>query len=86
MACFLQLPGNSSVHKCLKVVKIFILVSVISELQATLAANDKRLTDLKQLSLQLEQNCKLPCKDTVTIQTVTGKGTNQTRVFSTALV
>ncbi|MCJ8750115.1 hypothetical protein PDJAM_G00258960 [Pangasius djambal] len=45
----------------------------IYELQATLAANEKRLTELKQFSLQLEQKCKLPCKDTVTIQTVTGK-------------
>ncbi|GAA6085646.1 fibrinogen gamma chain, partial [Tachysurus ichikawai] len=45
----------------------------IYELQATLAANEKRLTELKQLSLQLEQKCKLPCKDSVSIQTVTGK-------------
>lgn len=51
---------------------------VISELQATLAANEKRLTDLKQLSLQLEQKCKLPCKDTVTIQPITGKGRTET--------
>ncbi|XP_053475302.1 fibrinogen gamma chain [Ictalurus furcatus] len=45
----------------------------IFDLQATLAANEKRLTELKQLSLQLEQKCKLPCKDTVTIQSITGK-------------
>ncbi|XP_053346874.1 fibrinogen gamma chain [Clarias gariepinus] len=43
------------------------------DLQATLAANEKRLTDLKQLSQQLDQKCKLPCRDTVTIQTITGK-------------
>ncbi|KAK2865924.1 hypothetical protein Q7C36_001980 [Tachysurus vachellii] len=48
-------------------------VEQIYELQATLAANEKRITELKQLSLQLEQKCKLPCKDSVSIQTVTGK-------------
>ncbi|XP_076848419.1 fibrinogen gamma chain [Brachyhypopomus gauderio] len=45
----------------------------IHELQATLDSNNKRLNDLRQLSLQLEQKCKMPCKDTVEIQTITGK-------------
>ncbi|XP_036373293.1 fibrinogen gamma chain-like isoform X2 [Megalops cyprinoides] len=45
----------------------------IYELQEILDANEKRMLQLKQLSLQLEQKCKLPCKDTVQIQPVTGK-------------
>lgn len=77
------MSGNCTVHifkssNCLNVVKTFILVCVFSDLQATLADNEKRLTELKQLSLQLEQKCKLPCKDTVTIQSITGKGTIKT--------
>ncbi|XP_036438885.1 fibrinogen gamma chain [Colossoma macropomum] len=42
-------------------------------LQSTLAANDKRMLELKQLALQLDQKCKMPCKDTVEIQPITGK-------------
>lgn len=34
------------------------------------------MVDLKQMSLQLDQMCKEPCKDTVEIQTITGKGKN----------
>ncbi|KAG9259983.1 fibrinogen gamma chain [Astyanax mexicanus] len=45
----------------------------IYNLQTTLAANDKRMLELRQLALQLDQKCKVPCKDTVEIQTVTGK-------------
>ncbi|XP_048053189.1 fibrinogen gamma chain [Megalobrama amblycephala] len=45
----------------------------IYQLQSILQANEKRITDLKQMSLQLDQLCKEPCKDTVEIQTVTGK-------------
>ncbi|KAK9980939.1 hypothetical protein ABG768_000520 [Culter alburnus] len=45
----------------------------IYQLQSILQANEKRITDLKQMSLQLDQVCKEPCKDTVEIQTVTGK-------------
>ncbi|RXN06610.1 fibrinogen gamma chain-like protein [Labeo rohita] len=43
------------------------------QLQSILQANEKRITDLKQMSLQLDQICKEPCKDTVEIQSVTGK-------------
>ncbi|XP_016114109.1 fibrinogen gamma chain-like [Sinocyclocheilus grahami] len=45
----------------------------IYQLQSILQANEKRITDLKQMSVQLDQMCKEPCKDTVEIQTVTGK-------------
>uniref|UniRef100_A0A672LNJ0 Fibrinogen C-terminal domain-containing protein n=1 Tax=Sinocyclocheilus grahami TaxID=75366 RepID=A0A672LNJ0_SINGR len=45
----------------------------IYQLQSILQANEKRITDLKQMSQQLDQMCKEPCKDTVEIQTVTGK-------------
>lgn len=45
----------------------------IYQLQSILQANEKRITDLKQMSLQLDQMCKEPCKDTVEIQSVTGK-------------
>uniref|UniRef100_A0A8C1W632 Fibrinogen gamma chain n=1 Tax=Cyprinus carpio TaxID=7962 RepID=A0A8C1W632_CYPCA len=44
------------------------------QLQSILQANEKKITDLKQMSQQLDQMCKEPCKDTVEIQTVTGKG------------
>uniref|UniRef100_A0A8C1W587 Fibrinogen gamma chain n=2 Tax=Cyprinus carpio TaxID=7962 RepID=A0A8C1W587_CYPCA len=43
------------------------------KLQSILQANEKKITDLKQMSQQLDQMCKEPCKDTVEIQTVTGK-------------
>ncbi|XP_060772005.1 fibrinogen gamma chain [Neoarius graeffei] len=52
---------------------ILVQADQIYELQSTLLANEKRLTELKQLSLRLEQTCEVPCKDTVTINTVTGK-------------
>lgn len=45
-----------------------------SQLQAILQANEKKMVDLKQMSLQLDQMCKEPCKDTVEIQPITGKG------------
>ncbi|KAL1023582.1 hypothetical protein UPYG_G00043140 [Umbra pygmaea] len=45
----------------------------IYQLQGILEANEKRMLDLKQLSIQLEQKCKDPCKDTVEIQPTTGK-------------
>ncbi|KAF4118796.1 fibrinogen gamma chain [Onychostoma macrolepis] len=45
----------------------------IYQLQSIIQANEKRITDLKQMSAQLDQMCKEPCKDTVEIQTVTGK-------------
>ena len=45
----------------------------IYQLQSILQSNEKRITDLKQMSIQLDQMCKEPCKDTVEIQTVTGK-------------
>lgn len=32
------------------------------------------MNDLKQISLQLQQKCSEPCKDTVEIQTTTGTG------------
>ncbi|KAJ8000893.1 hypothetical protein DPEC_G00185120 [Dallia pectoralis] len=47
--------------------------SQINNLQAVLESNEKRMLDLKQMSIQLEQKCKEPCKDTVDIKTVTGK-------------
>ncbi|KAI1883681.1 hypothetical protein AGOR_G00234060 [Albula goreensis] len=45
----------------------------IYELQKLLDSNEKRMVDLKQQSLQLEQMCKKPCQDTVQIQPTTGK-------------
>ncbi|XP_051993278.1 fibrinogen gamma chain [Xyrauchen texanus] len=45
----------------------------IYQLQSSLQSNEKRITDLKQMSLQLDQMCSEPCKDTVEIQTITGK-------------
>uniref|UniRef100_A0A3P8RUI7 Fibrinogen gamma chain n=1 Tax=Amphiprion percula TaxID=161767 RepID=A0A3P8RUI7_AMPPE len=44
----------------------------IFELQNLLASNERRMADLKQLSIQLQQKCNEPCKDTVEIQTTTG--------------
>nr|XP_055061346.1 fibrinogen gamma chain-like [Misgurnus anguillicaudatus] len=45
----------------------------INQLQVTLQANEKKMVDLKQMALQLDQICKEPCKDTVEIQPITGK-------------
>ncbi|XP_028831625.1 fibrinogen gamma chain [Denticeps clupeoides] len=45
----------------------------IYALQGILESNSKRMLDLKQMSIQLEQKCKEPCKDTVEIQEVKGK-------------
>ncbi|XP_010889908.2 fibrinogen gamma chain [Esox lucius] len=47
--------------------------SQIYNLQAVLESNEKRMLDLRQLSIQLEQKCQEPCKDTVEIKTITGK-------------
>ncbi|KAM4604270.1 fibrinogen gamma chain [Polymixia lowei] len=44
----------------------------IFELQNFITSNERRMTDLKQLSLQLEQKCYEPCKESVEIQPTTG--------------
>ncbi|KAL7405128.1 hypothetical protein ABVT39_024192 [Epinephelus coioides] len=44
----------------------------IFELQSLIASNERRMTDLKQLSIQLQQKCSEPCKDEVEIQPLTG--------------
>ncbi|XP_049901365.1 fibrinogen gamma chain [Epinephelus moara] len=44
----------------------------IFELQSLMASNERRMADLKQLSIQLQQKCSEPCKDEVEIQTHTG--------------
>ncbi|XP_018558724.1 fibrinogen gamma chain isoform X1 [Lates calcarifer] len=44
----------------------------IFELQNLISSNERRLADLKQLSIQLQQKCSEPCKDTVDIQPQTG--------------
>ncbi|KAM4585272.1 fibrinogen gamma chain [Odontesthes bonariensis] len=41
-------------------------------LQNLLTTNERRMADLKQISLQLQQKCSEPCKDTVEIQPTTG--------------
>ncbi|TRY68201.1 hypothetical protein DNTS_025757 [Danionella cerebrum] len=45
----------------------------IYQLQSILQANEKRITDLKQMSFELDRLCKEPCKETVEIQMVNGK-------------
>ncbi|XP_046901148.1 fibrinogen gamma chain [Hypomesus transpacificus] len=45
----------------------------INELLSALDSNKRAMLDLKQLSVQLEQKCKEPCKDTVEIKPTTGK-------------
>uniref|UniRef100_A0A8C9RKH8 Fibrinogen gamma chain n=1 Tax=Scleropages formosus TaxID=113540 RepID=A0A8C9RKH8_SCLFO len=47
--------------------------SQIYSLQETIDSNEKRMLQLKQMILQLEQKCKLPCEDTVKIEPITGK-------------
>ncbi|XP_040001016.1 fibrinogen gamma chain [Xiphias gladius] len=44
----------------------------IFELQNIISENERRMADLKQLSIQLQQKCSEPCIDTVQIQTITG--------------
>ncbi|XP_071390579.1 fibrinogen gamma chain [Centroberyx affinis] len=44
----------------------------IYELQNLISANERRMVDLKQLSIQLRQKCNEPCKETVEIQPTTG--------------
>ncbi|KAL4640399.1 fibrinogen gamma chain [Arapaima gigas] len=45
----------------------------IYALQENIDSNEKRMLQLKQMILQLEQKCKLPCEDTVKIEPITGK-------------
>ncbi|XP_055765016.1 fibrinogen gamma chain-like [Salvelinus fontinalis] len=45
----------------------------IYQLQGMLESNKKRMLDLKQMSIQLDQKCQDPCKDTVEIKPLTGK-------------
>ncbi|XP_069545870.1 fibrinogen gamma chain [Brachyistius frenatus] len=44
----------------------------IFQLQNTISSNERRMAELKQLSIQLQQKCSEPCKDPVEIQTTTG--------------
>lgn len=45
-----------------------------SELQNVISSNERSMADLKQLSMQLQQRCSEPCKDSVEIQPITGAG------------
>ncbi|XP_036407369.1 fibrinogen gamma chain-like [Megalops cyprinoides] len=45
----------------------------INGLQQILDSNDKKMLQLKELSIKLEQKCKQSCQDTVQIQPTTGK-------------
>ena len=45
----------------------------IFEIQNLISSNERRMVDLKQLSIQLQQKCYEPCTDTVEIQPTTGK-------------
>uniref|UniRef100_A0A8C1VVD6 Fibrinogen gamma chain n=1 Tax=Cyprinus carpio TaxID=7962 RepID=A0A8C1VVD6_CYPCA len=62
-----QAPGSAIYHYLW--IEKFFNKSILSIVQA----NEKRIIDLKQMSVQLDQMCKEPCKDTAEIQTVTGK-------------
>ncbi|XP_054461102.1 fibrinogen gamma chain [Anoplopoma fimbria] len=44
----------------------------INSLQTLVTDNERRMSDLKRLSLQLHQRCSEPCKDSVEIQILTG--------------
>ncbi|KAI3352495.1 hypothetical protein L3Q82_005450 [Scortum barcoo] len=44
----------------------------IYELQNLISSNERRMADLKQLSIQLQQKCSEPCTNTVEIKTTTG--------------
>ncbi|XP_034393881.1 fibrinogen gamma chain [Cyclopterus lumpus] len=44
----------------------------IFELQNIISSNERRMSDLKQLSIQLQQRCTEPCKESVEIQSLTG--------------
>ncbi|XP_076001569.1 fibrinogen gamma chain [Genypterus blacodes] len=44
----------------------------IFELQSVITTNDRRMAGLKQMSIQLQQRCVEPCKDSVEIQPTTG--------------
>uniref|UniRef100_A0A8C1FCE9 Fibrinogen gamma chain n=1 Tax=Cyprinus carpio carpio TaxID=630221 RepID=A0A8C1FCE9_CYPCA len=76
-----QSPGNTYIKKSTSMLddilrfekSILAQEDQIYQLQSILQANEKKITDLKQMSQQLDQMCKEPCKDTVEIQTVTGK-------------
>lgn len=53
---------------------LFICFPLTSELQSQITENERRMAELKQLSIQLQQKCTEPCKDTVEIQPTTGSG------------
>ncbi|XP_053274407.1 fibrinogen gamma chain [Pleuronectes platessa] len=44
----------------------------IYQLQNMISSNERRMADLKQLSIQLQQKCTEPCTDTVDIKPITG--------------
>ena len=50
-----------------------------SELQNLISDNERRMADLKQISIQLQQKCSEPCRDTVEIQPITGTGNKKKR-------
>uniref|UniRef100_A0A8C1E0Z4 Fibrinogen gamma chain n=2 Tax=Cyprinus carpio TaxID=7962 RepID=A0A8C1E0Z4_CYPCA len=67
--------STSMLDDIMRFEKIFLFfIPLPSQLQSIVQANEKRIIDLKQMSVQLDQMCKEPCKDTAQIQTVTGKG------------
>lgn len=46
----------------------------LSELKTLITSNERRMAELKRLSLQLQQTCSSPCTDTVQVQPITGTG------------
>ncbi|XP_068606645.1 fibrinogen gamma chain [Brachionichthys hirsutus] len=44
----------------------------VFELQTLISSNERRMADLKQISIQLQQKCTESCKDSVDIQAITG--------------
>lgn len=58
-----------------------VCLPISSELQNMISSNERRMGELKTLSLQLQQKCSEPCKDSVEIQPITGTGKSQSNQF-----
>lgn len=54
-----------------------------SELQNLISSNERRMSELKQISIQLQQRCSEPCQDSVEIQPTTGTGKKKLSVSVT---
>lgn len=70
----LEMPSTQHCERTQSISRRSFAFLPFSEFQNLITSNERKMADLKTLSLQLQQRCSAPCTDTVEIQSITGTG------------